>query len=409
MDIPPLLRDDIRGFVLEGIDETIILSRTDPFWQNLKKTGTEIWLDTGDMEKAGQIWSAEMTALTTNNTLLNNEIQKGFYDEYISRVKMLVSKLPLKQQILEVAFILNARHGLRLAKKFSCKVSVELHTDTAHDYKAIVDYGLRLFEICPEHFLIKVPFTATGLIAARYLQDRGVRVNLTLDFSARQNAFATLIVRPDYVNVFLGRLGAYVRDNDLGSPLGIGERTTMVTQKLIKKLAQENPDRTRLISASIRDAQQLENLAGVDTMTIPVQVAMEGRQNLKGVFTSKLDHEFSVTIKDKEIMPFMEKLWEVTEPELLLAHHLSRYPPKSGIELIHLAHEAGCVDMFPILSSDDLDKIASDGKIPNHRRWMKSIRKGQLAIDTLLNLAGLASFANDQASLDKRVARILLQ
>ena len=55
------------------------------------------------------------------------------------------------------------RHGLRLASKFGGYVSVELHTDTAHDIKAIEYYGKRFHEICPEQFIVKVPYTAEGL------------------------------------------------------------------------------------------------------------------------------------------------------------------------------------------------------------------------------------------------------
>ena len=71
------------------------------------------------MDEAEKNWSAEMTALTTNNTLVNKEIQKGIYDDFIAKAKGLVKDLPLRQQIMEIAFILNARHGLRLAKSLA--------------------------------------------------------------------------------------------------------------------------------------------------------------------------------------------------------------------------------------------------------------------------------------------------
>ena len=58
----------------------------------------------------------------------------------------------------------------------------------------------------------------------RRLRERGIDVNLTLGFSARQNLFATEIARPNYVNVFLGRLNAVVADNELGSGENVGER-----------------------------------------------------------------------------------------------------------------------------------------------------------------------------------------
>ena len=92
----------------------------------------------------------------------------------------------------EIAFILNARHGLRLALKFGGYVSVELHTDTSHDIKSIVSYGKRYHDICPEQFIVKVPYTAEGLIGARILKDSGIRINFTLGFSARENVLVNL-------------------------------------------------------------------------------------------------------------------------------------------------------------------------------------------------------------------------
>ncbi|MBN2481603.1 MAG: transaldolase family protein [Bacteroidales bacterium] len=409
MDIGSALKEEIKSFVIKDIDESIVMARSDPFWRNLRDTGTEIWLDTGDIEDAGRLWSDEMTALTTNNTLLNQEIQKGLYDDYIARAKRIVKDLSPKQQISEIAYMLNARHGLRLVKRFGSLVSVELHTDLAHDLTATINYGLRLFEICPESFLIKVPFTATGLLAARYLGERGVRINLTLEFSVRQNAFATIIARPAYVNVFLGRIGTYVKDNGLGSDQGIGERITMATQNLVNRLGSEFGYQTRLIAASIRTVEQIEYLAGVDTMTIPVRIASASPQKLEGSFSSNVDREFPVLLNKHAECYHIEKLWEISEDELLLAHEFNRNPPKSGIELINLAHQSGCGDLFPILAEEDLKQIARDGKIPVHSHWEKRIRSGELAPDALLNLAGLESFAADQSSLDKRIAGILLK
>ncbi|HEY3389662.1 MAG TPA: transaldolase family protein, partial [Prolixibacteraceae bacterium] len=190
------IKSRIRDFVLKNLDEKPIKGIKDPFWESLRNTGTELWLDTGDMAEAEANWSAEMSALTTNNTLLNNEIQKGIYDSFISEAKEIVKDLPAEDRVKEIAFILNARHGLRLAKRFGGKVSVELHTDTAHDIKAIEYYGKRYFEICPDQFIVKVPYTAEGLIGARRLKDSGVRINFTIEFSARENVIVTRVARP---------------------------------------------------------------------------------------------------------------------------------------------------------------------------------------------------------------------
>ena len=81
--------------------------------------------------------------------------------------------------------------------------------------------------------------------------------------------------------------------------------------------------------------------------------------------------------------------------------------PATGPELIHIAHEAGCEDMFPSLTKEEKGFITSDGKIPVHSRWEKKISEGKIAPDTLLTLAGLASFTADQQMLDQRIRSII--
>ena len=92
----------------------------------------------------------------------------------------------------------------------------------------------------------------------------------------------------------------------------------------------------------------------------------------------------------------IEKFWEVDNKVLKLSERLAAKLPATGQELIHIAHEEGCEDMFPSLTKEEKGFIASDGKIPVHSRWEKKISEGKIAPDTLLTLAGLASFTADQ-------------
>jgi transaldolase len=397
----------ISDFVWKNLNEKHVTGKSDPFWESLLKTGTELWLDTGDMEEAEANWSAEMIALTTNNSLLNNEIQKGIYDIFISEAKSVVRDLPQEERVKEIAFILNARHALRLALKFGAFVSVELHTDISHDIKAILNYGRRFHDICPEQFIVKVPFTAEGLIGARLLKDSGVKVNFTLGFSARENVLITKISRPDYVNVFLGRIGAYMINNKLGDGSGAGEKAVISSQNWVTGLTAENPWQTKQIAASLRNHNQLELLAGVDVFTMPPKVAAAGKKELSGIFTSHTHENYDASIFDSAKNAHIEKFWEVDDKVLKLAERLSSKLPSTGVELIHIAHEEGCEDMFPSLSKEEKAFIVSDGKIPVHSRWEKKISEGKIAPDTLLTLAGLGSFTSDQEKLDQRIRGII--
>ena len=397
----------ISDYVWKNLSEKHVIGKMDPFWESLTNTGTELWLDTGDMDEAEANWSAEMSALTTNNTLLNNEIQKGIYDVFISESKSVVRDLPSEERVKEIAFILNARHGLRLAQKFGGYVSVELHTDTAHDIKAILSYGKRYHEICPEQFIVKVPYTAEGLIGAKLLKDSGVKVNFTLGFSARQNVLATRVARPDYVNVFLGRISTYMINNKLGDGSGAGEMAVIASQNWVTGQSAENQWQTKLIAASLRNYNQLELLAGTDVFTMPPKVAAAGHKELSGKFTSRLHENYDISIFDSAKDSHIEKFWTVDNKELKLAERLASKLPATGIELIHIAHEEGCEDMFPILTKEEKAFIVSDGKIPLHSRWAKKISEGKIAPDTLLTLAGLASFTADQQALDQRIRGII--
>jgi transaldolase len=401
------LNTKISDFVWKNLSEKHVNGKKDPFWESLRKTGTELWLDTGDMEEAEANWTAEMSALTTNNTLLNNEIQKGIYDVFISEAKSIVRDLPLEEKVKEIAFILNARHGLRLASKFGGMVSVELHTDTAHDIKAIEYYGKRIHEICPEQFIVKVPFTPEGLIGARHLRESGVRINFTLEFSARENVIVTRVARPDYLNVFLGRIGAYMIDNKLGDGSGAGEMAVIASQNWVTGLSTSNPWQTKLIAASLRNYTQLDLLAGTDVFTIPPKVASAGHKSLTGKFKSRTHENYKVSLFSSAKDAHIEKFWTVDDKVLNLAERLASKVPATGTELVHIAHEEGCEDIFPILSREERSFIASDGKIPVHSRWTKKISEGKIAPDTLLTLAGLASFTADQNSLDDRIEGII--
>ena len=397
----------ISRFVKSGISDSPVTGKPDPFWQSLRATGTELWLDTGDMTEAEAIWSAEMTALTTNNTLLNNVIQKGIYDDFIPSALKLVKHLPLDEQVKEIAFILNARHGLRLARKFGAMVSVELHTDTAHDIDAIVSYGQRFREICPEQFIVKVPYTPEGFIGARRLREKGVRVNFTLEFSARQNALVILVAKSDYVNVFLGRIGAFIADNKLGDGSGAGENAVLSSQSWVKQLSESNQLPTKQIAASLRNYTQLDLLAGTDVYTMPPKVAAAGHQSLTGIFKNRLGTHYEVPLNETAKNLGIEKFWEVPQSVIELGRSLDRNIPATGEELVARVHEAGLGDMFPIMSKADNERLAAEGKIPVLSSWRDRIISGELAPDTLLTLAGIASFTSDQRQLDERIRGII--
>ena len=105
----------------------------------------------------------------------------------------------------------------------------------------------------------------------------------------------------------------------------------------------------------------------------------------------------------------IEKFWDVPRTVVDLGRQLGKYLPSSGEVIVRMAHEAGLGDMFPAMSPQEKERIAAEGKIPVLASWKDRVLAGELALDTLLTLAGLASFTADQKQLDDRILGIIGQ
>jgi len=387
-----------------------------PVWQRLRSLGSELWLDSGNIDDCRKLYTQEFSALTTNNTLLNKEIQTGRYDELIPEAVKLLSAYPQlteKQRILEIAFILNAYHALRLVEQFDCFVSVEEHTDLANDVDLAIEYAKRYYAICPERFIIKLPFTPAGLLATRCLSQEGIPINHTLGFSARQNYVIARIAQPKYVNVFLGRLNSFIVDNNLGNGAYIGEKATIASQAAIRKLLREGRTQAKQIGASFRSGRQVLDLAGIDVMTMPPKVATEFLA-LNMQPDEIIDKTESVYIPgiNKDLDPAkirLETLWDINSELIecvgaLEKENLDSFTPD---DLVNFFGDRGCGDFLVKWSNAEIAMSKKEGKIPRLENWEDALAEKTIGLDSLMNLAGLYSFATDQEAMDNRVRRYL--
>ena len=384
-------------------------------WQMLCNTRTNLWLDTGDIDSADSLWCSNFQGLTTNNTLLNREIQKGIYDSFIPRwaeeIRHIDKHIDQHELSLELAFILNCVHALRLVRRFNCHVSVELHTDLANDVDRSTDYAMRYHRICPENFYIKIPLTPAGFIAARILENHNVAVNFTLGFSARQNYAAAVIANPHFVNVFLGRLNSFMAHNALGDGLNIGEKATLATQRNILNLRKHGLTTSHLIAASMRQSGQIHTLAGVDVMTMPAKVAKEYIENPGEHPVSNVMNdphvEFAGDLTAEDIDA--DTLWQVPDyfkdtVHALLHKDIAHMRPQDIQEYFE---DCGFEDLLPRWSEDQIATVTEDGKIPVFKRWEKKLTLGKIGLDALMNISALRSFATDQKALDKKVNSLI--
>ncbi len=410
----------IKDYILEEFtphyEEAPNTRESHPAWARLCEMGTQLWLDTGDSDAISKLWTRDFSAVTTNNTLLNQEIQKGAYDRLIPQAAAKLNELgQLNQETMsmELAFILNARHALNLVEQFDAFVSVEEHTALADQVEAAVVYARRYHRICPRRFYVKIPLTPAGILATRQLSLEGVPVNHTLGFSARQNYLAARIAAPAFVNVFLGRLNSFVADNQLGDGDYVGERATVASQRMVRHLRESQGLSTRQIGASLRTPDQVSNLAGIDVLTMPGKVARGFRDTVEntGEIVDGMACDYRPGLKqtvDPQAIR-LPTLWEVPEDfvqtvERLSDENLDQFTPD---DLVEFMAEHGFADLFPRWTKQHRQTSAEEGKIPRLDNWSDLLHSGEIGLDALINLAGLNSFATDQKSMDQRVKSLL--
>jgi len=132
-------------------------------------------------------------------------------------------------------------------------VSVEVnpHHTTAD---AMVEEGLKLAALSP-NFVIKIPATEAGFKALWTLKDKGIRVNLTLVFSAAQALQAA-------------RLGATFVSPFIGWKESNGEEVSHMVAEIVR-IYRNYDFKTQVLVAAVRNARQIVEaaLAGAHIVT----------------------------------------------------------------------------------------------------------------------------------------------
>lgn len=387
-------------------------AESNPGLAAVTRAGSELWLDTGDLAAARALWATELSALTTNNTLVNKVIQTGSLDDdLLSATRAMrdrVSGLSEDDLILELGFIANARVSLGLVQHLGARVSVELHPSVGSDIDGTLLFARRYHSLCPERFIIKVPMTPDGFLATRRLSQEGIPVNYTIGFSARQNYLATHFSRPRYVNVFLGRLNSVIADNDLGDGVNVGEKATLASQRAVLEVRKGEPGHPTLqIAASIRTGQQVADLAGVDVITAPPE-AVDAYLTL-GIdpdeIRSHADEDPPVEFAGGKAAHDIgtHVLWKVGAQLREAAAALGSLDTDRwrGEELVGFAEHHGLGGLFYRWTPEEIAEVRAKGKIPKLSRW-----HGKVDLDALMSMAALQSFAADQQALDDRLRAI---
>lgn len=383
---------------------------SDPALAKLRALGTQLWLDTGNLEEASKLWRAEMSALTTNNTLANQVVQTGLMDDDIQeaarRIRDVEPGISLDDMVLDIVFVINCHIALRLVHAFDALVSVELHPAVGHDIEKTLRYAQRYYAVNPDRFIVKIPMTPEGFCAVARARAEGIPINYTLGFSARQNYLATQLSNPNYLNVFLGRLNAVVSDNKLGDGKFVGEKTTLASQKAVRELRDANSHIvTHQIAASMRNADQMVSLAGVDIYTIPPKAVEEffAKGLAPDEIVSTLQEQYEVKLGDSTDKSSVEVLWTIDENFKKFSQELTNRGGTNltGDDLREADRDFG-TKLFSGFTAEEQMAIRHKGKIPDVAAFA-----GRASLDDLMTEFALQSFIVDQNAFDSRIREIV--
>ena len=129
----------------------------------------------------------------------------------------------------------------------------------SEDAAGMIEEG-RVLAKLHEHVVVKVPFSSEGLAATKALSDEGLRVNMTLVFSANQ-ALLTAQAGATYASCFMGRLDDISIDS------------AAVVEEIVATL-RPGGTTTQVLAASIRHPEHVVTAArlGCEVATVPAKV-----------------------------------------------------------------------------------------------------------------------------------------
>ena len=234
------------------------------------KQYTTVVADTGDFKQLSQFRPQDAT---TNPSLILKAVQKPDYQPLLHQVVQAHRSAPLD----EVMDRLLVRFGCEILALIPGRVSTEVDARLSFDTAATVARAERLMAlyraegVAPERVLIKIAATWEGIEAARVLQSRGMRTNLTLLFSFCQ-AVACGQARVQLISPFVGRIydwykksaGSQWVESENAGPKDPGVQSVRQIFNHYKK----HGIATEVMGASFRNVGQITALAGCDLLTI---------------------------------------------------------------------------------------------------------------------------------------------
>jgi len=226
---------------------------------------TTVVADTGDFNAMRAYAPRDAT---TNPTLIVKAVAQPAYAGLVDEV---VRRQPSEASEALVDRLL-VRFGCEILSIIPGRVSTEVDARLSFDSDATVARALRMIDRYEEagidraRVLIKIAATWEGIRAARALESRGVRCNLTLLFSLTQ-ALACADAGVTLISPFVGRILDWYKRRD-GRDFGPEEDPGVLSVRRIYTCFKHYGYKTEVMGASFRSIDQIRALAGCDLLTI---------------------------------------------------------------------------------------------------------------------------------------------
>lgn len=245
---------------------------------SLKRFSTVV-ADTSDFERIREFTPQDAT---TNPSLILKATQDPRYQPLIDRSQAAAQRVAGDTARRTEAFLdeLSVTFGTAILDIVPGRVSTEVDARLSFDTDGTVAKARSLIGryeergVDRQRVLIKVASTWEGILAARQLEEDGIRTNLTLLFSFAQ-AVACAEAGVTLVSPFVGRIYDYWRQARGVDDIPLDDDPGVASVTRIYEYYKKFGHQTEVMGASFRKADQVVRLAGCDLLTISPELLAE--------------------------------------------------------------------------------------------------------------------------------------
>jgi transaldolase len=258
------------------------------------KRHTLVVADTGELEAIERFQPEDAT---TNPSLVLKAIQAGHYPEQVEQVLAWAKEnsASAEEAIQKACDRLSVLMGAEILKRVPGKVSTEVPAALSFDTEAtlakageLIEHYKALGVDTENRVLIKIAATWEGIQAARVLESRGVKCNLTLIFNMAQ-ARACAEAGAFLISPFVGRILDWYVKQDASRTYTGEEEPGVKSVSAIHTFFKRHDYPTIVMGASFRNVDEIIALAGCDRLTISPALLQE---------LSSKDGEITPRLKD---------------------------------------------------------------------------------------------------------------